>query len=187
MHAPAGKFNPISIDLELAQEAQRQIAESLEIAVELQTGAVAVHPGRLGSIEDPVEERLREWITEMDELAFLMGLRVGLELMEKLPLEIFTLPKHATRLIENPLKQIGLTVDVAHMNTHMDPVKFLCQLEPEWITHAHLSDNAPDQVHLPLGEGQVDLGAFTIALDGVGRNFHPLHGGNHLSKNHKIH
>jgi hypothetical protein len=28
MHAPAGIFNPISIDLELAQEVQRQIAES---------------------------------------------------------------------------------------------------------------------------------------------------------------
>ncbi len=78
MHAPAGKFNPISIDLELAQEAQRQIAESLEIAVELQTGAVAVHPGRLDSIEDLVDEaweRTLEWITEMDELAFRLELR----------------------------------------------------------------------------------------------------------------
>ena len=78
MHAPAGIFNPISIDLELAQEAQRQIAESLEIAVELQTGAVAVHPGRLDSIEDPLDEaweRTLEWITEMDELAFRLGLR----------------------------------------------------------------------------------------------------------------
>ena len=94
MHDSAGIFNPISIDLELAQ---RQIAESLEIAVELQTGAVAVHPGRLDSIDDPLDEaweRTLEWITEMDELAFRLGLRVGLELMEKLPLELFTLPKH---------------------------------------------------------------------------------------------
>ncbi len=32
MHVPAGIFNPISIDLELAPEAQKQIAERLELA-----------------------------------------------------------------------------------------------------------------------------------------------------------
>ena len=31
--------------------------------------------------------------------------------------------------------------------------------EPEWIVHVHLSDNAPWRVHLPLGEGQMDIGA----------------------------
>ena len=33
MHTPAGIVDPISTDLELAQEPQRQIAESLEIAI----------------------------------------------------------------------------------------------------------------------------------------------------------
>ena len=33
IHAPAGIVDPISTDLELVQEAQRQLAESLEIAI----------------------------------------------------------------------------------------------------------------------------------------------------------
>lgn len=72
--------------------------------------------------------------------------------MEKLLLEISTLPFYAIWTIENPIKRIGQTVDVANMNAQMDLVSFLRQIEAEWIIQAHLSNNALEQVHLPLGE-----------------------------------
>jgi sugar phosphate isomerase/epimerase len=59
---------------------------------------------------------------------------------------------------------VGLTVDIAHMNTHGDPLTFLQALDPVWIYHVHLSDNAPHRVHLPLGDGEMELGVVLEAV-----------------------
>jgi sugar phosphate isomerase/epimerase len=66
-----------------------------------------------------------------------------------------------------PLKYTGLTVDLAHLNTLGDPVGLFAELDPAWIAHMHLSDNAPHRVHLPLGDGLMDLGAVLEAVQGV--------------------
>ena len=111
--------------------------------------------------------RLQDWVGALDRKSQVLGLRIGLELMEKLPLEIFMVPEDAAALLSLPLRQVGLTVDIAHMNTHGDPLTLLGALDPAWIWHVHLSDNAPHRVHLPLGEGQMDLGAVLKALEEV--------------------
>ena len=106
-------------------------------------------------------------VYDLDNLAERLGVKIGIELMEMRPLEIFMLPGDAARLMNINFKQIGLTVDIAHMNTHMDPVKFLKALDPVWIKHAHLSDNAPSRVHLPLGDGDIDLSAVLDYLERI--------------------
>ncbi len=166
-HAPSADLNPTSSNLPIAQESRRQIAASLEVAARLEAQAVAVHPGRkTGSRTDParVWEQLLAWVAELDEQAVRLGLQVGLELMEKMPLEVFMLPDDAARLMAEPWRAVGLTVDLAHLNTHGDPVTLLSALQADWITHVHLSDNAPHQVHLPLGAGTMDLAAALAAV-----------------------
>ncbi len=168
LHAPAGEVNPIASDANFALDSQAQILASLELASELGAQIVTIHPGRLSSPDDSPPhawKRLIEWVIRLDQRATQMGLRIGMELMERLPDEIFMLPEDATQLMGIGFQQVGLTIDIAHMNTHMNPVHFMPQLDPDWITHAHLSDNAPRRVHLPLGEGQVDLGECLAALE----------------------
>ena len=74
------------------------------------------------------------------------------------------LPADAARLMAEPWQAVGLTVDLAHLNTHGDPAELLSALQPGWITHVHLSDNAPHRVHLPLGAGAMDLAAALAAV-----------------------
>ena len=170
MHAPANKLNPNAIDKDAASYAQNRIAETLELAFTMGVNVVAVHPGRCSHDEEQVDvvwERLFTWLYELDRQAGRLGLKIGLELMEMLPREIFMLPGDAARLMAENLPRIGLTVDIAHMNTHMHPIKFLEALDPEWIIHAHLSDNAPRRVHLPLGDGEIDLYAVLNFLGGI--------------------
>ena len=170
MHAPANELNPITKEKDAARQAQGSIAASLELATKLEVEVVAVHPGRRSSDREPVDEvweRLFAWVYELDKLAERLGLKIGIELMEIRPLEIFMLPSDAARLMNISFKHIGLTVDIAHMNTHMDPVKFLKALDPVWIKHAHLSDNAPRRVHLPLGNGDIDLSAVLDYLERI--------------------
>jgi sugar phosphate isomerase/epimerase len=170
MHAPAGKLNPTDQDKDTAQYARDRIADSLVLATELGVQVVAVHPGRRSNELEPVEEvwlRLLSWLYELDKQAEDLSLYIGLELMERLPLEIFMLPNDATRLMSENFSRIGLTIDIAHMNTHMHPIKFMSALNPLWIIHTHLSDNSPWRVHLPLGDGDIDLIAVLKYLEKI--------------------
>ncbi len=179
VHAPAGDLNPIALDPLAGRRARRQIANALQVATVLDAQIVTIHPGRREDEADPPElawERMLDWLGEIDSLARQFDVQVGMELMEKLPLEIFTLPRDARRMMDIGYEHIGLTVDLAHLNTHGDPVKLLAQLEPDWIVHAHLSDNAPWRVHLPLGDGQMDIGAALSALESVYQGIVSLEG-----------
>jgi sugar phosphate isomerase/epimerase len=67
-------------------------------------------------------------------------------------------------------------VDLAHLNTHGEPARLLSEFEPEWILHAHLSDNTPWKVHMPLGEGRLDIAGALDALAQVYRGVVSLEG-----------
>lgn len=167
VHAASYDLNPTSSNRGIARESQRQVEASLAIAAELEAEVIVVHPGRRTSSRDEAETfwpRLLDWLAEVDAAAARTGMHVGLELMEKRPKEIFMVPADAALLMATSWQQIGLTIDVAHMNTHGDPLWFLQQLEPDWILHVHLSDNAPRQTHLPLGEGEIDIPTVLSAL-----------------------
>ena len=179
MHAPAEGLNPISVDSEMAATSRRRIEESLRIAVELGVKVVAVHPGRRDSPDEAVDDawvRMLDWIAELDFMASRLGLYIGLELMEKLPLEIFMTPRDAAWLMKMPLNNVSITLDIAHMNTHKNPLDFLAQIEPGWIKHVHLADNAPRRVHLPLGDGQIDIGVVLTELAKIYRGIVSIEG-----------
>lgn len=179
MHAPAEDLNPISLDAEIAAASRKSLEEALRIAVDLEAEVLAVHPGRLdeaGESFDEAWERMLDWIFELEQTASKLDLEIGLELMERLPLEIFMKPSDAARLMALPLERVGVTIDVAHMNTHMDPVDYLARIEPKWIKHVHLADNAPWRVHLPLGEGQIDIGAVLTKLAEIYRGIVSIEG-----------
>jgi sugar phosphate isomerase/epimerase len=170
LHAPTADLNLTSTNLEIAQVSREQIARSLETAVALDAQVVTVHPGRKSAPRDDPEAvwaRLVDWAVELDEAAAQLGVQVGLELMEDLPLEVFKTPADARRLMALPLQWTALTVDLAHLNTLGHPPTLLAELDPAWIAHVHLSDNAPHRVHLPLGDGEMDLGAVLEAVQGV--------------------
>ncbi len=169
VHAPTEGMNPISTDPMIAAQSRRRVREAVRTARILNARAIAVHPGRRVNDDDASEsawERLIPWVAELDEFAARLEVNVGLELMERLPHELFMRPKDAARLMQLPFEHVGLTVDLAHLNTHGDPLKLLSRLDPEWISHVHLSDNSPERVHLPLGQGILDVG---VVLEAVAR------------------
>ncbi len=160
VHAASYDLNIISTNAGIRRESQRQIRSSIAVAASLEAKGVVVHPGALSS---PRDDRASAWgcleetVSLLDEWANGYGLWVGVENMEKGAKEIFTLPQDLARVFERRLRHIRLTLDLAHMQTHMDPLSFLRQLHPGWICHVHLSDNNPASTHLPLGRGQLPV------------------------------
>lgn len=166
-HATSYDLNTLSTNLGISEESRAQVEGSLQAAAELGARVLVVHPGRRSSTRDRKQDfwpALIAWAEQVDRLAEKLGVRVGMELMEKRPKEIFMLPEDARRFMEHGWSQTGLTIDTAHMNTHEDPLQFLRQLEPEWIAHVHLSDNNAERTHVPLGQGEIDLPALLTAL-----------------------
>jgi sugar phosphate isomerase/epimerase len=147
IHTFTGELNPLALDAYDSHQARRRVAASFQLAADLGAKLVVIHPG------------LRDGDT-----AALYGIRVGIELMERKPFEFFMLPTDANRLMSTGYHNIGLTIDLAHLNTHGNPIDLLEQLPQDWITHVHLSDNTPHRVHLPLGTGQMDIGGILLAL-----------------------
>ena len=180
LHAASYDVNITSTNPGIRRESRRQIRSSLQLAAALGASVVVVHPGALSSAK---EDRAAAWrcleetVALLDEWAEQDGVQVGLENMEKRSKEIFVSPEDVARIFLHPWHHIRLTLDLAHTPTAMDPFAYLKQINPEWIGHVHLSDNAPSTTHLPLGRGQLPvvellriLGRFydgIVSLEGI--------------------
>ena len=92
------------------------------------------------------------------------GMKVAIEVMEKRSKERFVSPADIQCLMNGNRSYLGLTVDLAHIQTVMDHEQFFTQIEDEWIFHAHLSDFSPAVTHLPLGRGSMDIDRALRAL-----------------------
>lgn len=171
VHASSYDLNLMAWNRGIRAESLRQTIASLEFASEMQAAVVVVHPGRTSSSRDRIDDQWSAMLSSLepiDDAAHRLGLTVGLELMEKRPKEVVMLPDDARRIMEHGFRAIGITVDLAHAWSHYDPVRFLRDLHADWITHVHLSDGDSTTVHLPLGEGVIDLGALHAALVDTG-------------------
>lgn len=169
LHAPSYDLNPLSSNPEVRAISRRQVLESLETAAAIDARMVVVHPGALSSTTDNPEEywaRLEDYAISLDERARMLGLRIGIEAMEKKRLQFVTdlnaLDRLTGILEKNHLERTGITLDVAHAATIGDPLEFI-QRAPRMV-HAHLSDSSPSKTHALMGEGNLNLEAIIPAL-----------------------
>lgn len=161
VHAFSYDLNIAGANDGIRRESLSQIRTSIETARELDARVVVIHPGRLSSSK---EEPTRYWgaLTEavqaILEWAAESGPSVTLEAMESREREVFTDPSALRRLFDDPAASgLGLTLDIAHMYTIMNPEAFLDGVAPRRIKHVHLSDGKPGRTHVPLGNGSIDL------------------------------
>ncbi len=167
LHAPSYDLNPTAMNVGIRTESLRQIRISVETAARIGARCVVIHPGRLSSgRSDPAAcwDALEEMFGKVDEWAAAEGVWAGIEAMERRPFEIYMLPADVERMLTSKRKRVGVTLDVAHAYTHMDPVSFISAIRPEWITHVHLSDGDQVSTHLPLGRGKIDIQAALTTL-----------------------
>ena len=167
VQAASYDLNITSSNPGIRQESLRQINLSIAMAAEMEARVVVVHPGRLSSSRDRVEDfwgPLLDCTRQIDEWATQHGVPVGLELMERRPKQFFITPEDGARLMAHPWTNLKLTVDIAHLRTFGDPVALIERIDPAWIAHVHLSDSLPHQTHVPLGQGDMDLAGALSAL-----------------------
>ncbi len=170
LHAPHYDLNPLAFNPEIREASQRQLFAALELGAELGARIVVLHPGRLSapwSTSAEAFDALFAFAARLGQRAAALDVLACVELMENKGKEFFQTPEHAALLLAQDLPHIGLAVDIAHLHTLGDPqgaAGILRRFQPQWIQHVHLSDSGPQAVHLPLGQGVVDIASVLEAL-----------------------
>lgn len=172
VHGPFADLSPGSWDRLMREATRRRLEQTLAAAAIFRPRAVVCHAGY-----DPrrhayarahwLEHAAALWNWFADELAEL-GARLVLEnVFEEGPenlLPLFELfDQHGPR-------QIGLCLDVGHVNTHgRAPLTAWVEAFGSRIAHLHLHDNDGDaDAHRGLGQGSIDFEGFFAALEPYG-------------------
>jgi sugar phosphate isomerase/epimerase len=170
LHSASYDVNITSTNPGIRQESLRQVKQAIITGKRLGVRTVVIRPGHLSSSKENFEHhwsRMENTFALLNKWAKRHDIKISVEMMEKTPKEVFMLPEHVTRIMRMGWDSIGLTLDIAHAFTHMDPVGYIDQLQPRWITHAHLSDGSQDATHLPLGQGEINIREVLKVLDKV--------------------
>jgi len=161
LHATSWDLNISSINPAIRRMSIDIVKESIDLAADIRSRLVAIHPGRFSSSKGEGQEThsiLVEALRELSEKADSKGTVLALENMERRPREVITTPTDLRTLIEevNSPRLVGL-VDIAHANTVSDPAEFLRECLGV-LGHVHISDNNGEApTHLPLGKGTIDF------------------------------
>jgi sugar phosphate isomerase/epimerase len=127
---------------------------------------VNVHPYERGLIPEAVVPRNADAIAELAERV--KGLGVTL-MVETMPGAFRDVDGLQSLLGAHP--EVGLHLDVGHANLGPPPntTPALIEAFADRLAHVHVSDNVgADDLHLPLGAGNVDWAAVVRALRGSG-------------------
>jgi len=170
LHAPTRDVNITSSNPRIKDESIRQTLEALEIAYRLGIDVVTVHPGHMSSSKDRPEnffEEQTQALFMIGKKAKELGVKVGVEVMERKPGELVVTPEDLNVLLDIVnLDSLGTTFDIAHAATHYKGSVELAQLNGSIVDYmkrlrkiynVHVSNSSPEKVHLPLSRGAYDF------------------------------
>lgn len=158
IHAPFSDLNIGALNEKLRRVTLEIIFETLEIAHEMGSLLVVLHPGHYSPLSfkfaKAYEKVHRRSLEEIDRVAEKIGVRVALENMPKFPILDGQTAERIHNLIDGT--NLYVTFDVGHLYTvTKNYVEFL-ELLGDRIIHIHLHDNnGESDSHLALGDGVI--------------------------------
>lgn len=163
IHADVRDVNLTSINPGIRKESIRQTLKTIEYAKELEAPLITLHPGRMSSSKDRPEDIWPIQIESFKEIAKYsehLGIKIGLENMEKRSKEFVMTVEDVTRIItevNNPY--LGLTLDLAHCHSIGDVDTFVDSISVP-IFNVHISQASKRKMHLPfhtVAEDRIDF------------------------------
>ncbi len=176
LHAPLSDINIASVNERMWEESIRQIKESIENTYEFIDDICVVHPGFFSPLSmqmpDTAVQKAVAGLTTLCEFAADRGLRIAVENLTSANMLMGRYPDELIQLVRGVnMDNLGVCIDVAHANTTKKLDEFLgitAKAEDVEIIHMHASDNfGADDLHLPLGEGNLD---WKKVLDEINNN-----------------
>ena len=157
VHSPFVDLNPASLNKNVQKVSIAEIKKSIDLARELDSEIVVVHPGRVPFLHKPFEKKVlaksRESIKICNDYGEDLGVTIAIENMPNIEGFIYQDIYELNKLLEE--LEMNMTLDVAHAaTTGFKESEFYF----DSVGHIHLSDNNRDfDDHLALGEGLIDF------------------------------
>ena len=155
MHSPTIDLNPASVNRGIREETERQLKESVDMAVAIGARFVTTHPGFVH--KDVVRAICFEFalqvLGEAADYARSQGVVLSIENMPYRPMYYCNSPEELLAFQRHC--KCGITIDVGHAILCPGPYEFL---RLDGISYLHVNDNngGKDQ-HLCPGDGILDL------------------------------
>ncbi|NLU04265.1 MAG: sugar phosphate isomerase/epimerase [Methanothermobacter sp.] len=168
VHAPISDINIASLNDTVREASIREVESAVDLAVELDSDVVVVHPGTVPFLGRPyralIAERNLESLAAISEYASDRGVGVYPENMPRLEGPLLRELEELWGVAEE--LGVMVTLDAAHAATMGYSTE---EMVSAHVGHVHLSDNTGEvDSHDALGEGSLDFQALLDGLRGAG-------------------
>jgi sugar phosphate isomerase/epimerase len=157
-HAVSWDINLCSHNPVMQNASVGEVKRSIELARQLGAENITVHPGRTGAPvfgEDFYVERMKQSLAEICRFGLDAGVRVSLELMEKIPKEFVTTPGVMKKLLNTiPPGACGITLDAAHLESAEMFIDYFNAMPR--VDKIHLSNRRGNTFHVPVFKGDIN-------------------------------
>lgn len=167
IHSPIIDLNLASLNKAIQKTSIEEIKKSVNIANDLNSDIVVVHPGNIPFLSRPFEKnalsKCRESLKICGDYGNDFGVITAIENMPNIDGFLYKDINKLNELLEN--LDMFMTLDIAHAATagFMED-----EIALKSIKHVHLSDNNRYyDMHMALGEGSID---FKLAIDTLKNN-----------------
>ncbi|MFW5946280.1 MAG: sugar phosphate isomerase/epimerase family protein [Candidatus Natronoplasma sp.] len=169
LHAPLNDINIASINPEMRKASVKEVKKSIKLASMIGAEVLTVHPGLYSPLSvywDGVTELSKESLRKLKGHAEEQGVILALENLPEMWLTMCSTAEDTRDILDE--LDIEFCLDVGHAYTSGDLDEFL-NLSP---VNVHLHDNiGEDDVHLMLGEGEINFKHALKGLKDYGGNF----------------
>lgn len=162
LHAPCGDINITALNRGIRKESILQVKQAIDLAGEYHLRAVTLHPGRLSSARENVDDKWKILLKSVEEIAAYAKekqVHVGIENMEFRKKELVFTISDLNRFgeIAKDNSYFGATLDFAHFATNQIYLPEIEALKLP-IKNVHISQCIEGKPHLPLNEdGEVKV------------------------------
>lgn len=155
VHSYSWDLNPASLNRGIRRASVREITRAINLAHQLGAGEVTVHPGRmtLPGDRELYEEYMRGSLYEIVDYGTSLNIEISLEIMEKIPKEIFTDLESVERVSRGI--PCSFTLDIAHCDSEKEGLDIL--EASDRISKVHISNRRGKVYHTTLDEGDFDF------------------------------
>jgi sugar phosphate isomerase/epimerase len=155
MHSPTIDLNPASVNRGIRDETERQLKESVDMAVTIGARFVTTHPGVVhkDKVRGICTEFALQLLGEVADYARSRGVTLSIENMPYRPTFLCNSPEELLAFQRHC--RCGITIDVGHAILCPETYEFL---QLDGISYLHVNDNHGEKdQHLCPGDGILDL------------------------------
>lgn len=169
IHSPINDINIASINPTLRRASVEEINKTLKLANEIDVEMVTVHPGIYSPLSiywDKTSKTAIESLNKIKRKGEDYGVTIAMENLPDMWLALCSKPEETRDFLDET--GLKFCLDVGHAYTSDSLNEFL-KLEP---VNLHLHDNVGEEdIHLALGEGQIDFKQILKSLKGYKGNY----------------